>query len=238
MSKIFFITGTGTGVGKTFVTTTLIKQLRAQGKNVAAIKPIISGYNASDLASDTALILQSLALPITPENIEKISPWRFSAPLSPDMAAKKEGRKIELNEVVEFCQDYRLRGNDILLIEGVGGVLVPLNETNTIRDLAEKLVVELDAEIILVAGSYLGSISHTLSAIEALAAKNLHLHTLIISESENSAATMYEIKQSLANFLPKNLPIICVSRDFGTEVALYFPEIQLGNSDYDAKSNI
>lgn len=237
MSKIFFITGTGTGVGKTFVTTTLIKQLRASGKNIAAIKPIISGYNASDLASDTALILQSLALPITPENIEKISPWRFSAPLSPDMAAKKEGRKIELNEVVEFCQ-ASAKSADILLIEGVGGVLVPLNETNTIRDLAEKLVVELDAEIILVAGSYLGSISHTLSAIEALAAKNLHLHKLIISESENSAATMYEIKQSLANFLPKNLPIICVSRDFGTEVALCFPEIQLGNSDYDAKSNI
>ena len=178
-------------------------------------------------ANDTALILQSLALPITPENIEKISPWRFSAPLSPDMAARKEGRKIELSEVVKFCQDYRLRGNDILLIEGVGGVLVPLNETHTIRDLAEKLVAELDAEIILVAGSYLGSISHTLCAIEALSAKNLRLHTLIISESENPAASLAEIKQTLANFLPKTLPIICIPRDFGTEIAVNSPEIPL-----------
>ena len=88
-------------------------------------------------------------------------------------------------------------------------------------------MAELDAEIILVAGSYLGSLSHTLCAIEALSAKNLRLHTLIISESENPAASLAEIKQTLANFLPKTLPIICIPRDFGTEIAVNSPEIPL-----------
>lgn len=205
MSKKFFITGTGTGVGKTFVTANLAKQLRAMGKNVHAIKPIISGYVAGDLTSDSAQILQGLGLEITEENIAKISPWRYLAPLSPDMAAAREGREIKLDEVVEFCNK---NNSEILMIEGVGGVLVPLNETQTVRD----WIAQLDAKIILVSGAYLGAISHTLCAIEALSAKNLHPHTLIISESENQAAPAQEIAKSLANFLLKNLPIIIIPR--------------------------
>jgi dethiobiotin synthetase len=211
MSQCFFITGTGTGVGKSFITTVLCQQLLANEGNVAAIKPIISGYQEGDMASDTALILQSLGIAVSKQNIEKISPWRFSAPLSPDMAARLEGRKIAPDEVVDFCK-LRAKSVDTLIIEGVGGVYVPFNEAYTQLDLMAELVEKLDAKIILVVGSYLGSISHTLTAIAALAVKNLRLHTLIINESENSAVPLAEIVKSLVNFVPKDLSIICIPR--------------------------
>ena len=251
MPQTFFVTATGTGVGKTFVTTTLVRQLQARGVNVRAVKPIISGYpllsyqrklvssgqemldadfrRYDEKMDDCTLILHSLGLEISPENIEKISPWRFAAPLSPDMAARAEDRAISLDEVVEFCLQSSLQAqrsnpekqdwiatsatpprndDNILLIEGVGGVLVPLNETHTVRD----WMARLNAKIILVAGTYLGSISHTLTAIEALAARNLRPHALIINESEIPAAPLSEIAQSLANFLPENISIICIPR--------------------------
>ncbi len=213
MGKSYFITGTGTGVGKTFVTTVLTRQLRARGGSVRAIKPIISGYYDGDKTSDSVLILASLDLPITPENIAKISPWRFAAPLSPDMAAKREGREIILDEVVGFCKENS-RATDTLIIEGVGGVLVPLNDTHTVRD----WIAEVDAEVIVVAGSYLGAINHTLCTIEALIAKNLPIKALIISESENPAAPLAEVAASIQKFIAKNLPIILLPRHNDGEI--------------------
>ncbi len=204
----FFITSTGTGIGKTLITTALCHQFKADGKKVSAIKPIISGYSIDDLNSDTALILQSCSLPVTQENIEKTSPWRFTAPLSPDMAAAREGKKILLEDIVSFCKQQEKTDMDILLVEGVGGVCVPLNSSHTILD----LMAALDYKIILVCGSYLGSLSHTLTAIHSLAARNLKPYALIISESEESPVTFAENFATLSNFLPAGLPIINVPR--------------------------
>lgn len=208
MAEIFFITGTGTGVGKTFVTAKLCREMRESGKKVRAIKPIISGYKEGDTESDTAKILNSLGLPITQENIDIVSPWRFAAPLSPDMAAAREGRETHLKEVVDFCKESA-KYADILLIEGVGGVMVPLNNKNTICD----LMAELGAPVILVAGSYLGTISHTLSAVETLKARGLKLHQIIISESEESLVPLEETRDAIAHFLPDSVPIMLLARN-------------------------
>lgn len=205
----FFITATGTGVGKTFVTTALCQQLKSVGKKLVALKPVISGYDAADMGSDTALILQSLNLPLTLENIEKISPWRFSAPLSPNMAAEKEDRNISLEEVVSFCKIQEKTDADILLVEGVGGVMVPLNDESTTLD----WMVSLEGwKIILVAGSYLGAISHSLTAIQALSTRGIVPHALVISESENSCVMLEETMQTLIKFLPSSVLTIVVSR--------------------------
>lgn len=209
MTDKFFITATGTDVGKTFVTTTLCRQLIGQGKKVAAFKPVISGYDVADKQSDSALILQSCGLEITAKNIAKISPWRFAAPLSPDMAAHREGKNISLDELVAFCKEQEKSQADILLAEGVGGVCVPLNDTQTVLDW---MVALADWKIILVAGSYLGSISHTLTAIQSLFARNLSLHALIVSESENSPVPLAETIKTLANFLPKSVSIVTLPR--------------------------
>lgn len=204
----FFITAIGTGVGKTLVTTAMCHQLRACGKKVIALKPVISGYDSADKESDTALILQSLGLEPTAENIGKISPFRFSAPLSPDMAAAREDRGIEFNEVVSCCLSYEKSKADILLAEGIGGVMVPLNKEYTVRDWMEAL----GWKIILVAGSYLGAISHTLTACESLAARGLAPSILIISESEGSGVGLVDMVGTLRNFLPESLPVITIPR--------------------------
>ena len=205
----FFITATGTGIGKTLVATALCHQLKLAGKKVAALKPVISGYEAADMQNDSALILQSLALSVTTENIEKISPWRFAAPLSPNMAGARENKNIPLEKLISFCKEQEKIDADILLVEGVGGICVPLNNTSTVLD----WLAALDGwKIILVTGSYLGAISHTLTAVQALSASRLSPHSLVISESEGSPATLEETTETLSQFLPKRLPIITIPR--------------------------
>src|SRR5262245_43386351 len=96
-----FITATGTDIGKTFVTRGLIKHLRAQGRTVSALKPVVSGYEPAEAAgSDPGLLLAALGREVTEDTIADISPWRYAAPLSPHIAAAREGRTIEFRRVV------------------------------------------------------------------------------------------------------------------------------------------
>ena len=145
--KRFFITSSGTGIGKTFITCALTHQLRQQGIKVHALKPIISGWDVTDPTMDSLQLLDAMEKPHDQKNIEAISPWRFAAPLSPDMAAKKEGRHLELSDIVSFCQQEQKA--DICLIEGVGGVMVPLNDKVTVLD----WITQLSYETVLVVGS-------------------------------------------------------------------------------------
>jgi dethiobiotin synthetase len=200
MTQSYFITSTGTGIGKTYVTQKLIREARAEGKNVAALKPIISGWE--DEPTDTACLLEALGLAYSQENIETVSPWRFTAPLSPDMAARKENRALSLDEIVAFCQQQR--EVDITFIEGVGGVMVPLNEQHTVLDWMKALSLP----IILVTGSYLGTISHTLTALSVLSANGLTVDRLIISETPDSTVSLEDTKHTLENFCNVKIEVL------------------------------
>jgi len=179
-----FITATGTDIGKTFVTAGLIRHIRGAGGAVAAIKPIVSGFDPGAWqGSDPAMLLAALGRPAALEEVERISPWRFKAPLSPQMAGRREGRLIVFQDVVEFCRRSMAGNRGVLLIEGVGGIMVPFDDRRTVLDLMS--VLRLPA--ILVAGSYVGTISHTLSALEVMARRNLDIAAVVVSESEGSA---------------------------------------------------
>src|SRR3984957_18855025 len=103
--RAIFVSGTGTDVGKTFVTTGLIRHFLAGGGVVDAIKPVVSGFDSADLAaSDPGALLAALRRPLTLAEVQRISPWRFAAPLSPDMAAEREGRAIAFDAVTDFCR--------------------------------------------------------------------------------------------------------------------------------------
>jgi dethiobiotin synthetase len=180
LARKYFITSTGTGIGKTYVTAALIRLARSMNLRVAATKPIISGFGKGEIAgSDTGEILAALGEPVTLEAIARVSPWRFAAPLAPNMAARAEGRSLDCETLFVFSREFLRVGADLALIEGVGGVMVPLDDEKTVLD----WIVAAGAPVVLVVGDYLGTISHTLTALEVLRAKEVEVAALVLSES-------------------------------------------------------
>jgi dethiobiotin synthetase len=204
-----FITATGTNVGKTQVAASLIRHLRQFGRTVEAIKPIVCGYDtARAAASDPGTLIAALGLPFSPESIERISPWRFRAAVSPDFAARYEGRTIDVDGVVAFCQNAIERCRDVLLIEGVGGIMVPLDESRTILD----VMMALRLPLILVAGSYRGSLSHTLTALDSLFRRDMNVLATIVNETPDSTEPLDEVVASIGRFTE---PVIGLPRPRG-----------------------
>jgi dethiobiotin synthetase len=192
-----FITATGTDVGKTFVAASLIGHFRQMGRTIEAIKPVVSGFDPAQAAnSDPAVLLRALGVPVTADAITRISPWRFRAPLSPDLAARREGRSIDVDEVIGFCQRVIDDRQDMLLIEGVGGIMVPLDRERTVLD----VMMALRLPLILVTGSYLGTISHTLTALDSLFRRDMSVMAIIVSETVGSTVSLDDTVAEIARF--------------------------------------
>lgn len=207
MSQGYFIAATGTGIGKTLVTAALAWQLTREGRRAMALKPVISGFGNDEAESDTAQLLRSLGRKVDAEGVQEVSPWRFAAPLSPDMAARREGRMVTAGEVIAYCR-AAARDAEVLLVEGVGGVMAPLNERETMLE----VMAGLPFKIILVAGSYLGTLSHTLTALAALASRSLVPHAIVISESPESPVPLAELCDTLRRFLPEKARLLALPR--------------------------
>ncbi len=191
-----FVTGTGTDIGKTYLTAALIRHLRSLEKPVDAFKPVVSGFDPANIAgSDPAVLLSALGRSATDEEISRIAPWRFRAPLSPDMAARQEGRAIDFKDVVEFSRRVAY-GRGINFIEGVGGIMVPLDDNHTVLDWMSALRLP----VLLIAGSYLGTISHTLTALHVLAQRNLDIAAVVVSESALPGASLDDTVATIARF--------------------------------------
>jgi dethiobiotin synthetase len=204
-----FITATGTNVGKTQVVASLIRHLRQFGRTVEAIKPIVCGYDtARAAASDPGTLIAALGLPFSPESIDRISPWRFRAAVSPDLAARYEGRTIDVDGVVGVWEKANERCRDVLLIEGVGGIMVPLDESRTILD----VMMALRLPLILVAGSYRGSLSHTLTALDSLFRRDMNVLATIVNETPDSTEPLDEVVASVGRFTE---PVIGLPRPRG-----------------------
>jgi dethiobiotin synthetase len=204
-----FITATGTDVGKTYVAASLIRHFRQTGRLVDALKPVVSGFDPDAAASsDPGVLLRALGLPVTIAEIARISPWRFRAALSPDLAAAQEGRSIDVDAVVAFCQSAIDQRPDVLLIEGVGGVMVPLDHSRTVLD----VMMALQLPLILVAGSYLGTISHTLTALDALYRRGLKVLAIVVSETPGSTVPLDDSVAAIARFAG---PVIRLPREQG-----------------------
>lgn len=202
-----FITATGTGVGKTLVCTALCHELTRRGRRICALKPVVSGFAEDDPSSDPALILKSLGREPTLSAVTAIAPWRFRAPVSPHLAAKLENRTITFAEVAAFCRDQKRSQCDLLCIEGAGGVMSPIDDSHTFLD----LIADLAHPVVLVTGSYLGAISHTLTAICALESRRARIKAILISESETSAG-LVETADSLKRLAGPGLSLYTLPR--------------------------
>lgn len=164
----YFITGTDTGVGKTVVTLGLMQSLQARGLRVAGMKPVASGCvrTVQGLRNEDALRLQrqsSLAL-----SYQAVNPYAFEPAIAPHLAANEAGVRISLAMIRTGFERLVARA-DRVCVEGVGGWLVPLNESQTVADLAG----ELGLEVVLVVGMRLGCLNHALLTAQAIRAADL-----------------------------------------------------------------
>ena len=170
MSESYFITGIGTGIGKTMASAVLTEKLQAD-----YWKPVQAG----DLAQSDSLMVQSLLS----NAITKIHPesYRLNHPLSPHLSAKLDGVTIELN-------NFQLPKTDNkLIVEGAGGLMVPLNDKYLVLDLIKKL----NLEVILISQHYLGSINHTLLTISSLNQNNIPIKGIIFNGEPNIESENY-----------------------------------------------
>jgi dethiobiotin synthetase len=191
-----FIAGTGTDIGKTYIGCGLLRAWRRRGP-IRALKPVASGFDPARAAdSDPGRLLAALGEPVTPEAVARMCPWRFAAPLSPDQAAEREGRTIDFDALVAFCRTEVAAGP--LLVEGVGGVMVPLTARQTTLDWIQCL----GWPVVVVAGAYLGTISHTLTALDALAHRGLDVAALVVNGHDAGHVPIADTIASLCRFVP------------------------------------
>jgi dethiobiotin synthetase len=209
-----FVTGAGTDIGKTYVACALLRALRAAGRPVRALKPVVSGVapleDGAFEASDTVRLLKAAGVSPTPEAIEACSPWRFAAPLSPDMAATKAGRSLAFADVAAWS-GRRIAGaapDDLVVIEGVGGVMSPIAQDGLVLD----LMVSLGQPALVVAGTYLGAISHALTALTALRAHGVATAGLVVNETQGSDVTLEATVLALGRYVG-DMAIHAMARD-------------------------
>ena len=203
-----FVTATGTDAGKTYVSAGLLRAGRRAGLGTGALKPVLSGFSAATMReSDPAILLEAMGEVPTASAIEGIAPWRFEAPLSPDMAAEREGRALTFAAIVAACEDAA-RGSRLTLIEGVGGVMVPLDDRHTILDLLHAL----DMPILLVSGTGLGSISYVLTALQALHARGLAPVAIVLNETLGATVPIASTVRTLDRFCA-GAPLVVMQRN-------------------------
>jgi dethiobiotin synthetase len=169
-----FVTATDTGVGKTEVACALVAEARARGLDAVGMKPAQSGLVPGEPSDADRLREASGAA----EPLEAICPYAFAAPLAPAVAARVEGRQISLPRVLEAARALAAR-HAAVVVEGAGGLLVPLTERETFADLA----VALALPVLVVARAGLGTVNHTALTVEALRRRGLTVAAIVLNRS-------------------------------------------------------
>jgi dethiobiotin synthetase len=187
MGNGVFVTGTDTGVGKTVVSAALIRRLRQMHYSVGVMKPVETGASSDQLDSTDAGRLMTAAE--TGDELDLVSPYRFYSPLAPLAAARVENRRIEVSEVM--CRFSRLNSkHSCVLVEGAGGVLVPMGEDWLLRD----LIMRLKLPVLLVGRAGLGGVNHALLTLECLTRAGVTVMALVLNET-TAATTAVEQSQ-------------------------------------------
>lgn len=209
--KKYFIAGTGTDIGKTFVTAGIARKAIDTGYKTAVIKPVQTGTDEypTDVDSIRKLVPDLYCLP---DEIEV--PFAYKVPASPHLAAALEEQQIALEDVVAACRNAEVQeGPEVMLFEGAGGLYVPINDHETNLD----LIKALGYPVILVADALLGSINHTMLSVMALRQYGVDTAGIIINNMPTEADVIAEdnVKTIAAH---SNLPILGVIERLDGEV--------------------
>ncbi|MCC8177264.1 MAG: dethiobiotin synthase [Bacteroidales bacterium] len=174
--KKIFISGIDTDAGKSYCTGYIARKMMDEGLKVITLKPVQTG--CSEWAEDILTHRRIMGIPMQPRDLDHTTaPIIFSYPASPHLAAEKDGGRIDL-EVIDRAADALAEEYDVVLIEGAGGLMVPLT-----RDLLTiDYVAQRGWPVMLVTNARLGSINHTLLSLEALTARNIPVHSVVYNE--------------------------------------------------------
>jgi dethiobiotin synthetase len=191
-----FITGTDTGVGKTLVACGLATLFKESGYRVGVMKPAETGCAEKDGAlfpEDAARLKEASG---SDEPLEKICPYRFKDPLAPGVAAERAGAAIDIDRI-RALYDETAAKNDLTIVEGAGGLLVPLLPHYTYADLAKLLKLP----VVVVAANRLGALNHLLLTLENAASRNLRVFGYIWNHLEREASLAAETNADAMRFL-------------------------------------
>jgi len=197
MQQSYFVVGTDTNVGKTYVASALLRHFASGGKNAVGMKPVASGCELSEhgiwqgqLVNDDVVALYEAGN--VAAALELINPYHFEPAIAPHIAAEKAGVEIDVDLIVRSY--YALAEMaDVVVVEGAGGFFVPLNDSQTLADLA----VKLNLPIILVVGMRLGCINHALLTVEAIKARGLELTGWVANQIDPDMSMFEENLASL-----------------------------------------
>lgn len=181
----FFITGTDTNVGKTVCTALLLATLRKKGYKIFPMKPIQTG--CSTTAPDLNYIIKINDLEVPKKLLSLMAPFCFKPPCSPHLAAEMEGRPIQIKDIIPKFKMLK-KYTDSILVEGAGGILVPINHKENMLD----LIQEINLPVILVSRPGLGTINHTLLSLEALNKREISIAGIIFVHTEKDGSDFTE----------------------------------------------
>lgn len=200
----YFLTGTSTDIGKTYISHYLLKELRQMGRPFFPLKPAMSGFAEDQwVMSDAGQLMHAVGLEMTKGNLDIVSPWRYSAPLAPDLAARVEGQQLLYPPLLEYCR--KIISHQSTWLEGAGGIMSPIAEGHTCLDLA----ADLGLPILLVTGTYLGAISHCLTALSAIQSRNCEIAAVVVNQSDSG--DMEAFFAHLSEFI-KDIPLFSIHR--------------------------
>jgi dethiobiotin synthetase len=188
MNNGVFITGTDTGVGKTLVAAALAIALKEAGLTVGVMKPIETGVPASKTAQSDAVRLR--AITDCTEQLGAVCPFRFPLPVAPLAAAQAEQQVIDPNTIQKIYRRLTER-YDCIVVEGVGGVAVPITSTTDVAD----LIAQLRLPAVVVGRSGLGGINHARLTIETLHRKNIPVAALVLNQTQPARSKLARIQE-------------------------------------------
>jgi len=187
MASGLFVTGTDTGVGKTHVSAGIAAALKYRGVDVGVMKPAETGcrIRAGQLMPRDALLLMKSACVKDPLSL--VNPFRFRKPLAPSVAAERDGKKIDPDKILNAFYALRER-HDFMIVEGAGGIMVPLTGQYTYLDLAHTMGLP----VLIVARPGLGTINHTLLTVAALKGRKIAIAGIVINYAMDSKPGLAE----------------------------------------------
>ncbi len=202
--KGLIITGTGTDVGKTYVSSLIVQSLAETTERVGVYKPVCSGasFNSQGAPVWQDIVELKRALP-KPCPEDWICPQRFLAPLAPPLAARAEGRSVDDRLLIGGLKVWQGQV-DYLVIEGAGGILAPLSDQHNLADVAEIIRFPL----IIVAQNEVGTINHTLLTIEAARSRGLPIAGVILNTANPDPETLFETMHAVEITRRTDVPIL------------------------------